>query len=104
LAGGLSPDAKKKSRRASEADPVARADFAAKQAGKPAPQLVCVDEFAITTAMTRSPARAPRGERAVVTDPCNYGRSLSVISALSLGGVLAPRMIEGAVNGEGFEL
>nr|AFK79257.1 hypothetical protein [uncultured bacterium F41-01] len=63
-----------------------------------------MDEFAITTAMTRSHARASRGERAVVTEPCNYGRSISVISALSLDGVLAPRMSEGAVNGEVCEL
>ena len=38
------------------------------------------------------------------TDPGNYGRSISVISALSLGGVLAPMRSEGAVNGEVFEL
>ena len=54
--------------------------------------------------MTRTHARAPRGERAVVTEPCNYGRSISVVSALALGGVLAPLTIEGAVNGEVFAL
>jgi len=70
----------------------------------PAPHLVFVDEFAINTAMTRSHARAPRGERAVVTEPCNYGRNISVISALALRGVLAPMTIEGAVNSEVFDL
>jgi hypothetical protein len=95
---------KKKSRRASEAEAVARADFVAKPAGLPAPRLVFVDACALNTAMTRTHARAPRGERAVVTEPCNYGRSISVLSALSLGGVLAPMTIEGAVNSEGFEL
>lgn len=54
--------------------------------------------------MTRTHARAPRGDRAVVTEPFNYGRSISVISALSLRGVLAPMTIEGAVNGEVFDL
>ena len=63
-----------------------------------------MDEFAINIAMTRTPARSPRGERAVVTEAVNYGRSISVISALSVRGVLAPMMIEGAVNGEVFDL
>lgn len=54
--------------------------------------------------MTRTHAWAPRGERAVMSEPYNYGQSISVISALSLGGVFAPLMIEGAVNGEVFEL
>jgi len=40
----------------------------------------------------------------VVTEPCNYGRNISVISALSLDGVLAPMTIEGAVNSEIFDL
>ena len=40
----------------------------------------------------------------MVTEPCNYGRSLSVVSALALGGVFAPLTIEGAVNGEVFAL
>jgi transposase len=70
----------------------------------PAPHLVFVDEFAINTAMTRTHARAPRGKRAVVTEPFNYGRSISVVSALALGGVFAPLTIEGAVNGEVFDL
>ena len=70
----------------------------------PTSHLVFVDDFAINTAMTRTHARSPRGDRAVVTEPCNYGRSISVISALSLGGVFAPMMIEGAVNSEIFDL
>jgi transposase len=70
----------------------------------PAPRLVFVDEFAITITMTRTHARAPRGERAVVTEPFTYGRSVSVLSALSLRGVFAPMTIEGAVNGEIFDL
>jgi hypothetical protein len=70
----------------------------------PAPHLGVGDEFAITTALTRPPARAVRGERAVVTAPCPYGRSLAVVSALAVGGGFAPRAREGAVNGAGFAL
>ena len=39
----------------------------------------------------------------MVTEPGNYGQSISVIRALSLGGVWAPLTSEGAVNGAGFE-
>lgn len=69
----------------------------------PAPRLVFIDEFAINLAMTRTHARAPRGQRAECLEPVNYGRSISVISALSLRGVFAPMTIEGAVNGEVFD-
>ena len=54
--------------------------------------------------MTRTYARAPRGERASVSEPVEYGGSISVISALSLRGILAPMTIEGAVNSEVFDL
>ena len=54
--------------------------------------------------MTRTYARAPRGERAVVTEPVEYGASISVLSALALRGVLAPMTIAGAVNAEVFDL
>ena len=58
----------------------------------------------MNTAMTRTHARAPRGERATVTEPSEYGASISVISALALRGVLAPMTIVGAVNTEVFDL
>jgi len=66
--------------------------------------LVFVDEFAINTAMTRTYARAPRGERATVPEPVNYGARIAVLGALSLQGLLAPRTSEGAVNREVFAL
>lgn len=58
----------------------------------------------MNTAMTRTHARALRGHRAAVTEPLEYGASISVISALSVRGVLAPMSIEGAVNREVFDL
>ena len=54
--------------------------------------------------MTRTHARAPRGQRAEAREPFNYGQSTSVIGALSLRGVLAPMTIEGAVNRQVFDL
>ena len=66
--------------------------------------LIFLDEFGINLAMTRTHARAPIGQRAVVSEPFNPGTKLSVISALSLSGVEAPLMIEGAFNSEIFDL
>jgi transposase len=66
--------------------------------------LIFLDEFGIHLALTRLFARAPRGERAAVTEPFETGAKLSVISALGLEGVRAPFLIEGAINGEVFEL
>jgi transposase len=66
--------------------------------------LIFVDEFGLNLTMTRPHARAPRGERAYVTEPFHHGSTRSVISALGVHGVCAPMMIEGAVNSEVFEV
>ena len=63
-----------------------------------------MDEFGINLTMTRSHARAPRGERAYVTEPFHHGSNISVIGALGVHGVCAPMIIEGAINSEVFEL
>jgi hypothetical protein len=64
----------------------------------PVERLVFIDEFAVNTAMTRTHARAPRGERAEVSEPGHHGPNISVLSALSLSGVSAMMTIEGAVD------
>jgi len=66
--------------------------------------LIFLDEFGINLTMTRTYARAPMGQRAIVSEPFNRGTKLSVISALSRAGVEAPLMIEGAFNSETFDL
>lgn len=66
--------------------------------------LIFLDEFGINLAMTRTHARAPRGERVQVLEPFPHGSNISVISALGLHGVCAPMTIEGAVNSEVFTL
>lgn len=70
----------------------------------PARRLWFLDEFGVHRAMSRAHARAPRGERAVVVEPFETGGNLSVIGALTLDGVRAPMMIEGAIDGEVLEL
>lgn len=54
--------------------------------------------------MSRTHARAPRGERAEVSEPGHHGPNTSVISALSLSGVGAMMTIEGAVDTQVFDL
>jgi transposase len=65
-------------------------------------ELIFLDEFGINLTMTRTYARAPRGQRAVVTEPCKQGPTFSVISALGVDGLCAPFLIEGAINSEVF--
>jgi transposase len=64
--------------------------------------LIFLDEFGINLTMTRTYARAPRGQRAVVTEPFKQGPPFSVISALGVDGLCAPFLMEGAINSEVF--
>lgn len=70
----------------------------------PVERLWFLDEFGIHLALSRNYARAPRGQRAVVMEPFARGRNISVIGALTLAGVRAPMMIEGAIDGEVLEV
>lgn len=53
--------------------------------------------------MTRTHARSPKGERAEVSEPFNYGKNTSVIGSLSLVGVGATMSIDGAVDTQVFD-
>lgn len=94
----------KKTKRASEADRKKRAAFQQKQPSLPAKRLIFIDEYGVHLAMSRSQARAPRGERAVVTEPFNPGPKMSVISALGLSREKATMMIEGSIDSTVFEM
>lgn len=61
-----------------------------------------VDEAAATLALTRLYGRAAPGQRVVDSVPQNYGVSQTLLACLSLEGVSAPWLIEGAVDGEVF--
>lgn len=65
--------------------------------------MVCLDESGFNSAMTRSYARAPRGQRAHAQVPRNHGKNLTLLCALSLRGPQAELVIEGAVNAQVFE-
>lgn len=66
-------------------------------------RLIFVDEFGAHLAMTRTHARAPRGERARVCEKFERGAKMSAISAMGLRGVFAPMVIEGSFDHEVFE-
>jgi hypothetical protein len=65
-------------------------------------RLVFVDETGTNTAMTRTYGRAPQGERAVGTVPGQW-KSVTLISALRLSGMVAPLAFEGATDTPAFQ-
>jgi transposase len=69
------------------------------QAAKVEPaDLIFLDESGITTRMTRTHARAPRGERARGSIPCGGWRRVTLLGALGLDGVVAMMSVEAATS------
>jgi transposase len=64
--------------------------------------LVFVDETGVTTAMTPTHARSPRGERAFGSAPASW-ESVTVIAALGQDGVRAPLAFPGATDTATFQ-
>lgn len=54
--------------------------------------------------MTRRYGRATPGERVVERLPSDYGSNYTLVAVLSLEGLQAPWILEGALNGESFKL
>jgi transposase len=69
----------------------------------PAKRLIFVDECGAHIALTPLYARAPRGKRAYGSVPCNRGQNTTLIAGLSLSGMQAPFILEGAVDTLTFE-
>lgn len=67
-------------------------------------QMVVIDESGTHLGMTPRRARAPRGQRAYAKARRNYGRTLSLIAALSGEGMGAAMTLEGAVDGSAFHV
>ncbi len=93
---------KKKSLIASEQDPAARAAWWEAMVDVPTERLVFVDETGTHTRMTLVYALAPRGQRAYGHVPRNHTRNTTPIAALTLAGLDAPMVIEGAMDREAF--
>jgi transposase len=69
----------------------------------PLADLVFLDESGINLAMVRTMARSKKGERAYGEKPSSQGTNVSVISAITVNGVLAQWSALGSVNGVTFE-
>ena len=66
-------------------------------------RFVFVDETGSHLGLTRTYARAPRGERAVGRAPRNRGRARTAVTALTLAGPGPGLLVEGGVSTAGFE-
>ena len=64
----------------------------------PAERLVFLDESGVTTKMTRTHARAPRGQRAYGSIPLGSWQRLTVIGALACEGLVATMSIEASTS------
>lgn len=69
----------------------------------PINDLIFVDEFGSNIALTPLYARAPRGQRAYAAVPRNWGKNTTLVVGLTLAGIQAPMILEGAVDTLAFE-
>lgn len=76
----------------------ARAAWRAEAAGIDPERLICIDESGFDTRLTRTHARAPRGQRAHGTAPGGHGRRLALIGALGLDGICAAMTVAAATG------
>jgi transposase len=96
-------DTQKKTFGAVERDEGERLLFRDLASTLPAEKVVVVDESSTHLAMTRLFARAPYGQRAYATTKRNYGKNITLLSALRLTGMSASMVIEGATTTAVFE-
>jgi transposase len=79
-----------------------RDDWQAAQPALDPAKLVFVDETWASTNMTRRYGRAPVGQRLVCPVPHGHWKTTTFVAALRRGGLTAPLVIDGAVNGDLF--
>ncbi len=65
-------------------------------------RLVFIDETGASTKMTRLRGRAPRGERCVAPIPHGHWKTTTFTAGLRLGGMVAPMVLDGAMDGDAF--
>ena len=92
--------------RASEQDrPDVQADRAVWKEGQgflDAAKLVFLDETGANTSMARRYGRGPKGQRLVCTEPFGDWKTMTFIAGLRQGGITAPFILDGAMNGPLF--
>jgi transposase len=65
-------------------------------------KLVFIDETSANTQMTRRFGRCPRGQRLVCPVPYGHWKTTTFVAALRADGLVAPMVIDGAMNGDLF--
>jgi transposase len=80
----------------------ARAEWREQQPSLRPERLIFLDETSIKTNMVRPYGRAPRGERLVASVPHGHRKTSTFIGCLHEGGMIAPYVLDGAVNAELF--
>ena len=64
--------------------------------------LVFIDETGASTKMARLRGRAPRGQRCRAAVPHGHWKTTTFVGALRLGGMAAPLVLDGPMNGPAF--
>lgn len=82
----------------------AREEYCARAADWIVRKFKFLDETGTLLNMTRRYGRAKPGERVVESIPSDYGSNYTLIATLSLDGIQAPWVFEGALNGDIFKL
>ena len=80
-----------------------RLDFWEKIRNIPIKDLVFLDEAGVNLALIRLYARAPKGQRARGSRPHRRGKNVSMISAISLEGIVTSLNLCGSIDGLTFE-
>lgn len=65
-------------------------------------RLVFIDETGANTKMARLRGRAPRGQRCRAAVPHGHWKTTTFVGALRLGGMTAPMVLDGPMNGPAF--
>ena len=65
-------------------------------------RLVFIDETGASTKMARLRGRAWRGQRCRASVPHGHWKTTTFVGALRLGGMTAPWVLDGPMNGEAF--
>jgi transposase len=65
-------------------------------------RLIFIDETGLNTKMARLRGRCRRGERLFASIPHGHWRTTTFVAGLRLGGLGAPMLLEGAMNGDAF--
>lgn len=80
----------------------ARRQWRRQQPGWASGRLVFIDETGLNTQMARRYGRSLRQRRCVAAVPHGHWKSSTLIAALRVDGLVAPFLIDGAVNAEVF--